>query len=94
MFASFNRFELQMTKNEAESVSHSGDCQLDVIELLKSPKIKRQLKKITDEQLATELREYGAWDDEQLKNREENEERIVWIAGCNISEELYMKKRN
>jgi len=46
MYASFNRFEIEMTMIQAESASHSGDCQADVRELLKHPKIKRQLRKI------------------------------------------------
>lgn len=89
MTAYFNRFCIDMTKAQAESASHQGQCDEDVEELLKHPKIKRQLAKISNEDLTSELREYGAWDAEQLKNREENEARIIWIAAGNINDETY-----
>jgi len=93
MFASFNRFEIQMTKNQAFSASHSGPCDNDVDILLSIPAIRRQLKTIPDDKLANELREYGAWDNEQLMDRKENEARIIWIAANNIAEEIYSKKK-
>jgi len=88
MWTSFNRFEIQMTKKQALSASHSGDCESDVNSLLKLPAIKQQLKKIPDDTLQDELREYGAWDDEQLKNRHDNEQRIIWLAAGNIADDL------
>ncbi len=91
MHAQFNYFEIEMTRKQAESVSHSGDCENDVNILLQDKKIIRQLKKITDDKLIAELREYGAWEDEELQNRRDNEQRIIWIAGCNIIEELCSK---
>lgn len=86
MFASFDRFEIEMTRKQAASASHQGACDDDVQALLSIPAIRRQLKKIPDELLAAELREYGAWDDTELENRENNEARIVWIAAGNIVE--------
>jgi len=87
MYADFERFSIQMTLSEANSAAHQGDCEADVIELLRLPKIRRQLKKIPDADLQAELSEYGAWDDEELQDREANEERIIWIAAGNIVEE-------
>lgn len=87
MWASFNRFEIQLTKKQAASTSHSGDCEPEVLELLQLPAVKRQLKKINSEDLAAELKEYGAWNEEELADRAENEKRIIWIAACNITEE-------
>lgn len=94
MYAQFNRFEISMTKEQAHDASHQGSCDNDVAELLTYPKIKRQLKKISDSDLADELREYGAWDDEQLMDRKENEARIIWIAAGNIKDDLYEKQSN
>lgn len=93
MWATFNRFEIEMTKRQAESASHPGPCDNDVEILLQDRKIKRQLAKIPDKKLAEELKEYGAWSDEELENRKENEARIIWLAAGNIIEELYEKKR-
>ena len=88
MKAYFNKFEIEMTKEQAYSVSHQGQCDNDVEILLQNPKIKRQLRKISDFDLAAELKEYGAWDTEELLNRRDNENRILWIAGGNIIDEL------
>lgn len=93
MIALFERFTIEMTRAQAESVSHSGECFEDCKELLTIPKIKRELKKITEEDLKAELKEYGAWNKEELEDRSDNELRIIWIAGCNIIEELYINKR-
>lgn len=86
MYATFNRFEIKMTLAQAKTVSHQGDCYEDAKFLVKE--LKNQLKKISPEKLAEELKEYGAWDEIELSNHEENLTRIVWIAGCDIVEEL------
>jgi len=36
--------------------------------------------------LANYLHEYGAWDWDDLENREENIIRFIWIMGCDIKE--------
>lgn len=94
LYATFDNFEISMNKEQAESVSHSGDCTFDVIELLKDESIKKQLLTISDEELVKELSEYGAWDDDKLKSRKDNDERIIWIAGSNILEELQINGEN
>lgn len=87
MYATFNRFEIKMTKAQAESASHPGQCDSDVAALLQLPEIKRQLAKIPDATLTEELKEYGAWDDGELQDRADNESRIIWLAACDITEE-------
>lgn len=86
MYAQFNRFEFIMTKAQGESASHQGECYDDVVALLKVPAIKRQLQKIDPEDIKAELKEYGAWDAEELQDEEKNHQRIVWIAACDITE--------
>lgn len=93
MWATFERFELEMTMEQARSASHPGQCDEDVADLCKNPKIRRQLAKIPDDKLAAELREYGAWNDEELQDRETNELRIVWLAAEDIVEEYNQKRR-
>ena len=87
MFATFNRFEIQMTLTQAESASHQGRCDDDVSELAKAPAIARQLAKIDPQAIRDELREYGAWDDDELSDHEQNLQRILWIAAGDIVEE-------
>ena len=87
VFASFNRFEIELFMHDAEKGSHSGDCESDVIELMNEPYIKEQLDKIDPVALKTELRDYGTWDDEELSNHEDNKMRVLWIACGDIVEE-------
>ncbi len=83
--ASSGRIELQFTEEQAQSMPLSGDCESAaeflVIELAD------QLAKIEDETLREELREYGAWDDEELQDRTRNLLRLVWLAASDTCEE-------
>ena len=83
------RIELEMTVEQAASVSHSGPCDDDVVALSEVPEIKKQLDKIDTELLKNELSEYGAWDDTELSDHNQNIQRILWIAGCDIDEQEY-----
>ena len=88
MYTSFNRFELNITKKQAEIGSHQGKCDHDIEYLLTIPAIKRQLNKIDAEKIRLELKEYGAWDEVELSDIEQNKRRILWIACGNITEKL------
>lgn len=88
MIASFDRFEIEMTKAQAESCSHTGACDSDVLALSKLPKIARQFKKIDPLHIAEELKGYGAWDEEELKDTDQNVQRILWIAAGNIVDDV------
>ena len=89
MIASFNRFEIAMTKKQAAECSHPGACDQDVAALVKTPAIARQLRRIPNVDLVAELQEYGAWDAQELADRAANDRRIVWLAAGNILEEHY-----
>ena len=83
---SYGKIELNITKAQAEKCSHAGDCEADVIALRQVPAIRRQLAKIKQCTLADCLKEYGAWDDDELSNHDYNLSRLLWIACCDISE--------
>lgn len=85
--SSSGRIELQITLSQASSASHPGQCDNDVMALSKAPKIARQLAKIDPQTLRDELREYGAWDDDELADHEQNLQRILWIACGDIVDE-------
>jgi hypothetical protein len=85
------RIEFQMTLEQAKAVSHSGQCDDDVAVLMADPFIAQQLATIKPDDLRLELREYGAWDDEQLADHQINLSRILWIAGGDIAEEQRTK---
>jgi hypothetical protein len=92
-WAQFERFEIQMTLEEAEGASHPGPCDDDVSALLTMPHISAQLDTIGAHSIREELAEYGAWDDAELADDEENRARIVWIAAGNITEEEASEER-
>ena len=89
MVALFDHFGIVMTKKQAEACSHPGPCDADVEALIKTPAIARQLLQIDYADIVAELREYGAWDDVELRDLPANARRIVWIAAGNINEEIY-----
>lgn len=91
MYISGDYVELNITKKDAESVDHSGDCEEDVKALLQKPYIQRQFKKLNPESIKKELKQYGAWDEEELEDLEQNKIRLLWILGCELSERLFLK---
>lgn len=79
----FERFTLSLPDDAVPACSHQGPCDDDVEFWHREVAFGH----VSDQDLADELREYGAWDAEGLRDREENERRILWIAACNIREE-------
>lgn len=92
MLASFDRFTISISLKQAQSASHPGRCDEDVKVLLKHPSIQKQLAKIPPEKLAAELKEYGAWEPEELADHEMNKNRIVWLAAGQINEDYKARK--
>jgi hypothetical protein len=86
MFASFDRFELKLTKEQARIGAHVGRCDDDIAYLRTVPAIRRQLDKLDVAKVAEELREYGTWDETELADHEQNLNRILWIACGDIAE--------
>jgi hypothetical protein len=88
MEATFNRFSIAMTAEQARDASHAGQCDDDVAALVARPEIAAQLDKIGPDDIRAELREYGAWEAAELADDDANRLRIVWIAAGNIREEV------
>lgn len=82
--AYFNRFTLDIPGEAIPVCSHQGDCDDDVAHW--ASKITRP-SEITPELLAVELKEYGAWDTEELADDDQNWQRLIWIACCDLKEE-------
>jgi len=82
--ASFNRLSLNMTLAQAQSGSHQGPCDADVALLV--TELDSDLSDLDPDDIRAELAEYGAWDEEELKDDTQNRHRIVWQAACQINE--------
>ena len=81
-----------MTLAQAQSASHSGQCDDDVAALLALPSIARQVDAWGPALIAAELSEYGAWDEKELADVAQNRARIVWILANDITEEAFSKQ--
>lgn len=77
---------IELPEDVIDACHHSGDCTEDCMRCMELPEIKAELAEIDPEQLRKELREYGAWDEDQLQDHHENLLRILWIAAGNIQE--------
>jgi hypothetical protein len=90
-WASFNRFELRLSGQCVLDCYHSGDCESDVLHWV--PKVRAQIEADnfrnapTPDAIRAELKEYGAWDAEELADDEQNFVRLVWCAAGNIAED-------
>lgn len=82
------RIELEIERDDASSGSHQGQCDDDIQALLRVPYIADQLSEIDPALLASELKEYGAWDETELADHGQNLARILWIACGDITEEV------
>ena len=80
----FNSFTITLPDQAVEDIARPGQ-QADDAVVHWQPRI--DLTGIDDADLRSELAEYGAWDDAQLADRHENEQRILWVAACNIRED-------
>jgi hypothetical protein len=89
--SSSGTIELQMSLDDAESASHQGQCLDDVKALAQMPHIKAQLDSLDPSDVAKELKGYGAWDDEELADHDENVLRLLWIAAGEIGQFYYTK---
>ena len=83
---SLGRIEWQITKKPADSCSHPGQSDDDDEALMQTPLIARQLKKLDPAIVAACLKEYGAWNELELSNHNDNLTRLLWCACCDISE--------
>lgn len=80
--AYFERFTIDMTEEQALTCSHQGECYQDVKDTL--PELSLD---INPDLVRAELKVYGAWDEIELSDDQENLIRIAWIAAGNIKEE-------
>ena len=72
--------ELQLTQDDVDAGYHSGACDDDIACLRREPRIAAQLDALDPALLRAELKEWGAWDAEQLADHDENLSRILWLA--------------
>ena len=87
MWAYIEGIELQLTRKEAHIASHQGQCDEDVRYVSQLPKVARQLRKLTPAQVRDALKPFGAWDETDLADHNQNLQRLVWVAAGQIVDE-------
>lgn len=84
--SSCGRIVLEMTREQAEGAHHQGQCDDDVRALSQEPDIAAQLAALKPEDVARDLKDYGAWDAVELADHEQNLQRLLWCAAGDITE--------
>jgi hypothetical protein len=87
-FDGLRGLEISMSVDDAESASHQGECFEDVECLVAKPEISSQLDAIGDDKIRLALKESGGWGADELTDNEANRNRAVWMAACDIRENL------
>jgi len=87
--SSSGQIEIQIPLEWAESTHHSGHCDNDVLAVSQEGFIKDFTSALNPDIVRNVLDEYGTWDDEELKDKEENIQRLLWIACGDIAEQEF-----
>lgn len=82
----FDYGELFLPEQALLNCYRPGRCDVDVEYWV--TKIRWEEQTMTDDQIAKTLSEYGAWDEEELKDVKQNRRRILWLAAADYQEEL------
>ena len=87
-------YTLKLTKQCIDDCTRPGvPADDEVKHWLTDPKVKAQLSRIPADALRAHLKEYGAWDSDELSDHEDNLARTLWIACGDASEAIYRKGR-
>jgi len=78
--------ELYILPEDAETGYHQGRCDEDIADLRRVPYIAAQLDALDPEQMRRALREWGAWDTDDLADDDANRARLLWLACGDIAE--------
>jgi hypothetical protein len=85
--ATFERFDITLPRDVALACSAPGrDAEPWIIQAMLAPALARQLVRLDPALVADELRQWGAWSDDELAQHHLNLRRIVWLAASNIRE--------
>ena len=74
---------IRLTRELVADCAHQGECLPDVRAW--APRL-RWLRKLEPESLRRYLKEFGAWDVEELADHAANMERFLWIAAGDAKE--------
>lgn len=82
--SSSGRIELKLSLEDAHQGYHQGQCDADILALSEDDSIASQLSALDPALVAKELSEYGAWDEVELSDHQQNLQRLLWIASGDL----------
>jgi len=81
--------ELMIPYEVVALCSQQGDMGENVKSVLENnEEIRIQFYALDKEKVKYSLKEYGAWEDDDLQDHQTNLERLLWCSCCDISEEI------
>ncbi|ANS03591.1 hypothetical protein [uncultured Mediterranean phage uvDeep-CGR2-KM21-C345] len=65
------------------------DVRTAIADIINRTDIRLELNKIDKESLKKELEQFGTWNKKELSNHNDNLARILWLASCDINEQIF-----
>jgi hypothetical protein len=86
IYANGNTIEIHMTKNEAMTCSHQGQCDADCAEMVK--RHPRMTARMNRDVLISAFIEYGAWSRKELEAKSDTDLREIalWSSAGDIND--------
>jgi hypothetical protein len=81
------RIAFQLSADCVADICQSGNNGPQVFFWRQQDDVAAILGAVPPDLLASELRGYGAWDDDELSDHEKNLDRLLWLAAWQIHEE-------
>ena len=95
MFAFLDYLELDIPVSEVVACSAPGQDATEAVDAaLRNQYLASQVANFDPEKLKDELRGYGAWDEKELEDHEENIRRLIWVASSQLRDELVQSLRD
>lgn len=89
--SSSGKIELNIPEHVIPMGYHTGQCDADIATIRQTEtELEAQLQTIPHDVLVAELREYGAWDEDELSDHDANLDRILWLACGDLYDEQMM----
>jgi hypothetical protein len=80
------RIVLSMSLEQACGAYHPGRCDDEVRALSEVDEVSRQLTALDPALVREELKQYGARDEAELADHEQNLQRLLWLAAGSVTE--------
>ena len=88
--SSSGKLEFVIKEEDAAIIDHPGDALNDLRILRNNKEIEDQLQNFDPKIVKEELKEIGAWDNEELMDHNFNLTRLLWIICCDVNEGAYL----